>query len=107
MRTASRTCLFPTGAGASGRWKGILRCEDDPIVSSDVTKSRYSCMFDSQATLILGSRLSKTLAWLDAGWSFATWIVEVVAALACLEPPASAPPKGERTSLAAGAGGGA
>jgi glyceraldehyde 3-phosphate dehydrogenase len=90
-------------AGASGRWKGILRCEDDPIVSSDVTRSAYSCMFDSPATLILGTRLSKTLAWLDAGWSFATWIVEVVAALARLEPSASTSPTGERTSFAAGA----
>ena len=73
-------------AGAAGRWKGIVRCEDDPIVSSDATKSEYSCLFDSPATLILGSRLSKTLCWLDAGWSFSTWIVEVIGALSRLAP---------------------
>jgi glyceraldehyde 3-phosphate dehydrogenase len=73
---------------AAGRWKGIVACEEEPIVSSDVTRSVYSCMFDVPATMILGNRLSKTLCWVDAGWAFATRIVEVVSELARFEPRA-------------------
>lgn len=74
-------------AAAGGRWKGIVTCEEDPIVSSDVTRSDYSCMFDAPGTMVLGGRLSKTLCWIDAGWAFSTRIVEVVTELARLGPP--------------------
>ncbi|HET9794424.1 MAG TPA: glyceraldehyde 3-phosphate dehydrogenase NAD-binding domain-containing protein [Thermoanaerobaculia bacterium] len=80
-------------AAAAGRWKGIVACEDEPIVSSDVTRSSYSCIFDAQATMTLGDRLSKTLSWIDAGWAFAVRISEVVSALARLD---AAVPVGER-----------
>ena len=73
-------------AGAAGRWKGVVACEEEPIVSSDVTRSSLSCIFDAQATMALGPKLSKTLSWIDAGWAFAVRIGEVVAALAALGP---------------------
>jgi glyceraldehyde 3-phosphate dehydrogenase len=78
-------------AAAAGRWRGIVACEDDPIVSSDVTRSVYSCIFDAPATMTLGDRVSKTLAWIDAGWAFAVRVAEVVSELARFgvpEPPA-------------------
>jgi len=68
-------------AAAAGRWRGIVACEDEPIVSSDVTRSVYSCVFDAPATMTLGDRVSKTLSWSDAGWAFALRIAEVVSAL--------------------------
>jgi glyceraldehyde 3-phosphate dehydrogenase len=81
-------------AAAAGRWKGIVACEEDPIVSSDVTRSVYSCMFDVPATMILGQRLSKTLCWIDAGWAFSTRIVEVVSELSRFGPAAARAPQG-------------
>ena len=81
-------------AAAAGRWKGIVACEEDPIVSSDVTRSVYSCMFDVPATMILGQRLSKTLCWIDAGWAFSTRIVEVVSELSRFGPAAASAPQG-------------
>jgi glyceraldehyde 3-phosphate dehydrogenase len=82
---------------AAGRWKGVVACEDEPIVSSDVTRSTYSCIFDAQATMTLGDRLSKTLSWIDAGWAFGVRIAEVVSALARLgAPEAHAVAAGER-----------
>ena len=74
-------------AAAAGRWKGIVACEEEPIVSSDVTRSDYSCVFDAPATMMLGERLSKTLSWTDAGWAFAVRIAEVVSALSRLDAP--------------------
>lgn len=75
--------------GASGRWKGVVACEEEPIVSSDVTRSEYACMFDAPATMVLGSKLSKTLCWIDAGWAPSMRIVEVASALSRLGPPPS------------------
>jgi len=71
-------------AAAAGRWSGVVACEDEPIVSSDVTRSVYSCVFDAQATMTLGDRVSKTLSWIDAGWAFAVRIAEVVSVLSRL-----------------------
>ena len=89
-------------AAASGRWKNVVACEEEPIVSSDVTRSVYPCIFDAQATLVLGDRLSKTLCWIDAGWAVATRIVAVVTALSRLGPP---PPAGEAETGSAVAAG--
>jgi glyceraldehyde 3-phosphate dehydrogenase len=70
---------------ATSRWPGILHYEDDPIVSSDIIRSSYSSTFDSQATMVLGERVSKTLAWFDNGWGYAHRVVDLVRQLAALE----------------------
>ncbi len=49
----------------------------DPIVSSDVKHSPYSCTYDSLATLTLGDRMLKTLAWYDNGWGYAHRVVDL------------------------------
>jgi glyceraldehyde 3-phosphate dehydrogenase len=63
---------------AASHWKGILNYEDDPIVSSDIVRSPYSSTFDSLATMVLGGRVSKTLAWYDNGWGYAHRIVDLI-----------------------------
>jgi glyceraldehyde 3-phosphate dehydrogenase len=65
-------------AAGSSRWAGILRYEDEPIVSSDVARSSYSATFDSLATMTLGERVSKTLSWFDSGYGYAHRAVELV-----------------------------
>ena len=65
-----------TAAGSS-RWAGILRYEDEPIVSSDVARSSFSATFDALATMTLGERLSKTLSWFDSGYGYAHRAVEL------------------------------
>jgi glyceraldehyde 3-phosphate dehydrogenase len=79
-RPASRDAInevFRTAAGSS-RWNGILRYEDEPIVSSDVARSSFSATFDSLATMMLGDRMSKTLSWFDSGYGYAHRAVELV-----------------------------
>ncbi|MEE8112403.1 MAG: type I glyceraldehyde-3-phosphate dehydrogenase [Acidobacteriota bacterium] len=63
---------------AGGRWKGILAYEDAPIVSSDIVRSSHSSTFDSRATMVLGERLSKTLAWYDNGWGYTHRVVDLI-----------------------------
>jgi glyceraldehyde 3-phosphate dehydrogenase len=65
-------------AAASSRWKGILEFEDDPIVSSDIIRSEASSTFDSLATMVLGDKVSKTLAWFDNGWGYAHRVVDLI-----------------------------
>lgn len=65
-------------AAAASPWKGVLDYEDQPIVSSDVAHSRFSSTFDALSTMVMGDRLSKTLAWYDAGWGYAHRVIDVV-----------------------------
>ena len=55
-----------------------LRDKDDPIVSSDIIRSEVSSTFDSLATMVLGDKVSKTLAWFDNGWGYAHRVVDLI-----------------------------
>ena len=68
-------------AAAGGDWSGRVRFEREAIVSADTAGSRATCIFDSQATMALGDRVSKTIAWFDTGWGYLHRLVELVAAL--------------------------
>jgi glyceraldehyde 3-phosphate dehydrogenase len=68
---------FRAAAGQS-RWARSLEFTEDPIVSSDVARSTFSSTFDSLATMTLAGRVSKTLSWFDAGYSFARRAVDLV-----------------------------
>jgi glyceraldehyde 3-phosphate dehydrogenase len=65
-------------ATASARWKDVLAYEDDPIVSSDVLLTPQSGTYDSLATMVLGSNVSKTLTWFDDGWGYAHRVVDLI-----------------------------
>ncbi len=70
---------------AAADWQGILAYEDDPIVSSDILQTSYSGTFDSQATMVLGDRVSKTLCWFDNSWGYAHRVVDLIRQLAALD----------------------
>ncbi len=70
---------------AAADWSGILAYEDDPIVSTDILQTSYSGTFDSQATLVLGDRVSKTLTWFDNSWGYAHRVVDLIHRLSALE----------------------
>ncbi len=69
----------------SADWQGIVHWEDDPIVSSDVTGSPYSSVFDSLATMVMGERVSKTLSWYDNSWGYAHRVVDLIRLLAAMD----------------------
>jgi len=70
---------------AAADWQGIVHWEDDPIVSTDVTRSTYSSIFDSQATMVMGERVSKTLSWYDNSWGYAHRVVDLIRLLAAMD----------------------
>jgi glyceraldehyde 3-phosphate dehydrogenase len=60
--------------------KGILRYADEPLVSSDIVRSPYSCIFDSQLSMSEDG-LVKVFGWYDNEWGYSCRLVDVVARL--------------------------
>lgn len=69
---------------AAAHWKDILYYEDDPIVSTDVLQTTYSGTFDSEATMVLGDSISKTLTWYDNSWGYAHRAIDLIRRLVAL-----------------------
>jgi glyceraldehyde 3-phosphate dehydrogenase len=61
----------------SGPLEGILRYSDEPIVSSDVVKSRYSAVFDAPLTIVLEGTQVKVVAWYDNEWGYSNRLIEL------------------------------
>jgi glyceraldehyde 3-phosphate dehydrogenase len=59
---------------------GILQYSDEPLVSSDIVRSPYSCIFDSQLTMSEDG-LVKVFGWYDNEWGYSCRLVDVVARL--------------------------
>ncbi|NBG66774.1 type I glyceraldehyde-3-phosphate dehydrogenase [Acidiluteibacter ferrifornacis] len=57
--------------------KGILEYTEDPIVSTDIVGSPYSCVFDSQLTSVIGN-LVKVVGWYDNEMGYSNRIIELV-----------------------------
>jgi glyceraldehyde 3-phosphate dehydrogenase len=56
---------------------GILRYADEPLVSTDIVRSPYSCVFDSQLTMSEGG-LVKVFGWYDNEWGYSCRLVDLV-----------------------------
>ncbi|MBA2461753.1 MAG: type I glyceraldehyde-3-phosphate dehydrogenase [Actinobacteria bacterium] len=61
----------------SGRLEGILQYTEDPIVSSDISGSAYSSIFDSQLTLVMDKTLVKAVCWYDNEWGYSHRCVDL------------------------------
>ena len=70
---------------AAGPYRHILEFQEDPIVSSDVERSPYSSVFDSLATLVLGTHLAKVITWFDNGWGYSHRVVDLLQRFAELD----------------------
>jgi glyceraldehyde 3-phosphate dehydrogenase len=68
--------VFRSASGSVS--KGILDYTEEPIVSSDVADSPFSCTFDSLATMTVQGKMVKTLGWYSQGGGLAHRLVEVL-----------------------------
>src|SRR3712207_5095205 len=62
----------------AGPLEGILRYTDEPIVSQDIVGSPYSCIYDSELTMVNGD-LVKVFGWYDNEWGYSCRLVDLVA----------------------------
>ena len=56
---------------------GILAYSEEPLVSSDIVKSRYSAIFDGGLTAVIDGSQVKVVAWYDNEWGYSNRLVEL------------------------------
>jgi glyceraldehyde 3-phosphate dehydrogenase len=61
----------------TGRLEGILRYNDDPIVSTDIVGSAHSSVFDAPLTMVIDEKLVKVVAWYDNEWGYSNRVVDL------------------------------
>jgi glyceraldehyde 3-phosphate dehydrogenase len=64
----------------TGPLEGVLRYTDEPIVSTDIVHSPYSCIFDSDLTMANG-RMVKVFGWYDNEWGYSCRLVDLAGRL--------------------------
>lgn len=57
---------------------GVLRVEDEPLVSVDYIGESASSVVDAPSTSVMGGRMVKVLAWYDNEWGYASRVVDLV-----------------------------
>ena len=67
-------------AAAGGSLDGLLQYCEDPIVSTDINESPYSCIFDSELTMAHGSMV-KVFGWYDNEWGYSCRLVDLIGKL--------------------------
>ncbi len=63
-------------AAAEGPLKGYLKYTSDPIVSSDIVGTPWSCTFDSGLTMTFGDQV-KVIGWYDNEWGYSSRMVDL------------------------------
>jgi glyceraldehyde 3-phosphate dehydrogenase len=61
---------------AAGSMKGILTCEEDPLVSSDFIGNPYSSIVDLENTMVMGDNMVKVFSWYDNEVGFSHRMVD-------------------------------
>jgi glyceraldehyde 3-phosphate dehydrogenase len=65
-------------AAADGPLKGYVHYTADPIVSSDIVGTPYSCTFDSLLTMAFGEQI-KVIGWYDNEWGYSNRLADLTA----------------------------
>jgi glyceraldehyde 3-phosphate dehydrogenase (phosphorylating) len=63
-------------AAAEGTLKGYLHYTADPIVSSDIVGTPWSCTFDSALTMTFGDQV-KVIGWYDNEWGYSSRLADL------------------------------
>jgi glyceraldehyde 3-phosphate dehydrogenase len=63
-------------AAAEGSLKGYLYYTADPIVSSDIVGTPWSCTFDSSLTMTFGDQV-KVIGWYDNEWGYSNRLADL------------------------------
>lgn len=64
-------------AASQSRYKGIMHCESEPLVSSDFIGETYSSIVDLSCTMTSGARFGKVFAWYDNEVGFSARMVDL------------------------------
>ena len=64
---------------ANGAFKGVLKYDDEELVSVDYNHSPYSSIFDATGTKVTNGKLARVAAWYDNEWGFSARMLDVAA----------------------------
>jgi len=67
-------------AASSGPLADVLLYSEDPLVSTDIVHSAYSCIFDSELTMASGTMV-KVFGWYDNEWGYSCRLVDLMGKL--------------------------
>jgi glyceraldehyde 3-phosphate dehydrogenase len=70
---------------AGGPLGKYMQFSEDPLVSTDIVHSPYSCIFDSELTMANGS-LVKVFGWYDNEWGYSCRLVDLIAMIGATLP---------------------
>ena len=90
LRDGLALLIRPVRPADDGPLEGILRYSDEPLVSSDIIGSAYSCTFDSELTMVNGT-LVKVFGWYDNEWGYSCRLVDLVAKMVGTLAPTPTP----------------
>jgi len=60
----------------TGRWAGILKYSEEPLVSSDIVGDPYSSIVDAGLIRVLGNQV-KMSSWIDNEWGYSNRLVDL------------------------------
>ena len=66
---------------AEGEFKGILKYNEDPIVSRDIIGEHHSSIFDAPLTRVIGNQV-KISSWYDNEWGYTERLMDFSAYIA-------------------------
>lgn len=69
-------------AYAQGGLRDIIEYTTDPIVSSDVLGSTYSCIFDALATKVVNKNMAQLILWYDNEMGYSNRLVDLALIMA-------------------------
>lgn len=69
-------------AAADGPMKGVLEYCDEPIVSVDVIGNPHSSIYDSLASMMMGSNLVKVINWYDNEYGYSCRMIDLLVRMA-------------------------
>ncbi|WP_409492478.1 type I glyceraldehyde-3-phosphate dehydrogenase [Amycolatopsis sp. cmx-11-12] len=64
-------------AAAEGPLAGVLRYNEDPIVSADIVTDPASCIYDAPLTKVIGNQV-KVIGWYDNEWGYSNRLADLV-----------------------------
>jgi len=57
--------------------KGIMACEETPLVSSDFIGNSHSSIVDLEFTQVLGDNMAKVVTWYDNEWGYSSRVADL------------------------------
>ena len=81
-KTDTETLRAELKKAAETELKGIMACEEEPLVSIDFKGDSNSSIVDMEFTLVLAGNMAKVVTWYDNEWGYSCRVADLAAYMA-------------------------